>query len=167
LPAAMLIAAIEESFFRAILLAGLESDFGSSAALFISSAIFAVTHVIRSPARFYLTRFQLLAGVETLAGYAGRLIHPEVGPPLFGLFLLGLVLGEAFILTRRVYCSLGLHVGIVLGAKTWRLAVGPVIPRWLAGSGSLSLVAAPAAWVTSAIMLTVLPLCLRRKHPEA
>jgi membrane protease YdiL (CAAX protease family) len=161
LPAAMLIAMIEEGFFRAFLLYGLEAELGSSGALLASSAVFALTHVIRSPARFYLARFEPMAGAKTLAAYGERMIHPEVGPPLLGLFLLGLVLGEAFILTRRAYGSFGLHAGFVLGAKSWRLAVSGAIPRWLAGPGSVPLLAAPAAWVMSAIVLILLRLWLR------
>jgi membrane protease YdiL (CAAX protease family) len=156
LPAAVLISVIEEGFFRAFLLAGMEGELGSPGALFASSAVFAIVHVIRSPARFYLTKFEPMAGVENLAAYAERIIRPEVGPPLLGLFLLGLVLGQAFVATRSVYPSLGLHVGLVLGAKTWRLAAGDTIPRWLAGTGPVPLVAAPAAWAVSVIMLIVL-----------
>ncbi len=158
LPAAIAIAVIEEGFFRAFLLAGMQGDLGSSGALMASSAIFALVHVIRSPARFYLTRFEPMAGAKALAAYATRLTHSEIGPSLLGLFLLGLVLGEAFVLTRRVYCSLGLHVGFVLGAKAWRLAVGGIIPRWLAGPGSVPVIAAPAAWIASVIMLMMLRL---------
>ena len=164
LPAAMLIGLIEEGFFRAFLLTGIKSDLGSFGALLASSAIFAIVHVMRAPSRFYLTRFEPLAGAKTLAAYAERMIRPEVSPPLIGLFLLGLVLGEAFVVTRRVYCSLGLHVGFVLGAKTWRLAIGGAIPWWLAGPGSVPLVAAPAAWVTSAIMLMMLPLWAKTRQ---
>ncbi|MBV8053716.1 MAG: CPBP family intramembrane metalloprotease [Deltaproteobacteria bacterium] len=160
LPAAMLIGVIEEGFFRTFLLAGIEGDLGSSGALFASSAIFAIVHVMRSPARFYLTRFEPWAGAKTLAAYGERIIRPEVGPLLLGLFLLGLVLGKAFVITRRAYASLGLHAGFVLGAKTWRLAVGGAIPRWLAGPGPVPLVAAPAAWVSSAIMLMTIWLWL-------
>jgi membrane protease YdiL (CAAX protease family) len=160
LPAAIVIAVIEESFFRAFLLAGMRDELGSSAAVLASSAIFALVHVIRSSARFYLTRFEPMAGVKALAAYATRLIRPEVGSSILGLFLLGLVLGEAFVLTRRAYCSLGLHVGFVLGAKAWRLAVGGIIPRWLAGPGSVPVIAAPAAWVISAFMLMMLRLWL-------
>jgi membrane protease YdiL (CAAX protease family) len=171
LPAAVLIALIEEGFFRAFLLTGIESEVGSSGALLASSAIFALVHVMRSPARFYLTRFEPMAGAENLAAYAERIIRPEVAPSLLGLFLLGLVLGEAFVLTRRAYCSLGLHAGFVLGAKTWRLAVSGAIPRWLAGPGSVPLIAAPATWTISIIMLIVLPLWLvpneqQQTHPD-
>ena len=38
---------------------------------------------------------------------------------VLGLFLLGLALGEAFIRTRQVYLSIGLHAGLVIGAKCW------------------------------------------------
>jgi membrane protease YdiL (CAAX protease family) len=161
MPAAVLIAIIEEGFFRAFLLAGIEGELGSSGALLASSAVFALVHVVRSTARFYLTGFEPLAGIQNLTACIERVIQPEVGPSLLGLFLLGLVLGEAFILTRRAYCSLGMHTGFVLGAKTWRIAAGGAIPRWLAGPGAVPLIAAPAAWVISAIMLIVLPLLLR------
>jgi membrane protease YdiL (CAAX protease family) len=169
-PAAALIAVIEEGFFRAFLLAGIENDLGSGGALFASSAIFAIVHVVRSPARYFVTSFQPMAGVENVAAYAQRMMHPEIGPSLFGLFLLGMVFGEAFILTRRAYCSLGLHLGFVLGAKSWRLAASGAIPRWLAGAGSGGLVAAPAAWVISTIMLMALPLMPRfnqQQHGQA
>jgi membrane protease YdiL (CAAX protease family) len=169
LPAAMLIAVIEEGFFRAFLLTGIEGEFGSFPALLASSAIFALAHVMRSHTRFYLTRFEPMAGAKTLAAYAEQIIHFEIGAPLLGLFLLGLLLGEAFVLTHRAYYSLGLHVGFVLGAKTWRAAVGGAIPQWLAGPGPVPLIAAPAAWVTSAIMLIVLPMWIRpnnQQHPH-
>jgi membrane protease YdiL (CAAX protease family) len=161
LPAAVLIAILEEGFFRAFLLAGIESDIGPSGALLASSAVFALAHVMRSSARFFLTSFEPTAGLQNLAACAERMLYPEVRPPLLGLFLLGLLLGEAFVVTRRVYCSLGLHTGFVLGAKTWRLAAGGPIPRWLAGPGSVPLIAAPAAWVISAIALIIMPLLLR------
>jgi CAAX protease family protein len=167
-PAAVLIAVLEEAFFRAFLLCGLEGQLGSFGALLASSAIYAIVHVIRSPARFYVMDFEPLAGVENLAAYADRMIRPENARLLLGLFLLGLILGEAFLLTRRVYVSLGVHAGFVLGAKTWRVAVGGAIPEWLAGPGSVPLVAAPAAWILSAVMLTLLYLWLSEPlpHPE-
>jgi membrane protease YdiL (CAAX protease family) len=156
LPAAVSIAVVEEAFFRAFLLSGIERDIGAPVALLASSAIYAMVHVIRSPARFYVTDFEPLAGAENLAVYAERMIRPEVGLALLGLFLLGLVMGEAFVATRRAYASVGLHAGFVLGAKTWRLAAGGPIPQWLAGPGSVPLIAAPAAWSLSMILITAL-----------
>ncbi|MBV8774076.1 MAG: CPBP family intramembrane metalloprotease [Deltaproteobacteria bacterium] len=163
-PAALLIAAVEEAFFRAFLLAGIERQLGALGALLASSALYAIVHVMRSPARFYLMHFQPWAGVKILAADAERVIHPKVGPALVGLLLLGVLLGEAFLLTRRAYASLGLHAGFVLGAKTWRTAVSGAIPRWLAGPGPVPLVAAPAAWILSIITLIVLYLWSPRRE---
>jgi len=161
LPAAIAIAVLEESFFRAFVLAGMERDFGTGIAFAASSGLFAIVHVVRSPARFYLAGFHPAAGAETLLKSGARLAHPaEVLPFLIGLFLLGLVLGQAFILTRRVYCSIGLHAGFVLGAKTWARATSGATPRWLAGTGPVPLIAAPAGWLLAAILLMALPLSL-------
>jgi membrane protease YdiL (CAAX protease family) len=161
-PAAVVIGVVEEGFFRAFVLGGIEDDLGPFAALIVSSTLYALVHVMRSPARFYLTRFEPAAGAENVAECVERMTHSEIGPSLLGLFLLGLVLGEAFILTRRAYLSVGLHIGFVVSAKTWRQAVSGPVPRWLAGPGSVPLVAAPAAWATSAIMLIVLAFWLER-----
>jgi membrane protease YdiL (CAAX protease family) len=167
LPAAILIGVLEEAFFRAFLLAGIEGDVGSAGALVLSSAVFAVTHIVRSPARFYLTGFHPAAGAETLARSASRLAHPGEIASAVGLFLLGLVLGEAFVLTRRVYCSIGLHAGFVLGEKTWRLTMRSGVPRWFAGPGPVPLLAAPAAWVASAMVLLALRVWLRPLKEES
>jgi membrane protease YdiL (CAAX protease family) len=161
LPAAIVIGLLEEGFFRAFLLGGMEGDIGSLGALLASSAIFALIHILRSPARFYLTGLHPAAGAEVLLASAARIGHPQNAAALWvGLFLLALVLGEAFLLTRRVYCSIGLHAGFVLGAKTWRLTESRAVPWWLAGTGPVGLLAAPAAWAIAMILLAVLPLCL-------
>jgi len=161
--AAIIIGIIEEGFFRALVLAGMQSDYGPRAALIGSAAFYAVTHILRSPAHFYLTRYHPLAGFQNLGLSAARLAHPlEALPVLLGLFLLGIVLGEAFILSRTVYFSIGLHAGFVIGAKTWPMVVGSAaIPQWLAGPGPVPLIAAPAAWIAAAAIALALPFLLR------
>ncbi|MGA2409846.1 MAG: CPBP family glutamic-type intramembrane protease [Candidatus Binataceae bacterium] len=164
--AALLIAIIEEGFFRALLLAGIKSDYGPRTALLGSAAFYSITHILRSPAHFYLTGFQPLAGLEDLGLSASRLVHPSAGTPaLIGLFLLGTVLGEAFMLSGTVYFSIGLHAGFVIGAKTWPAVVDHAasVPGWLAGPGPVPLIAAPAAWVAAAAIAFTIPLLLRRQ----
>ena len=155
--AAMLIGAFEEGFFRAVLLAGLRRDCGVRGALIASSIIYALAHLVRAPRHYYLTGFHPAAGFDNLVASLARIAHPDgLLPMVLGLFLLGLVLGEAFILTGRVYLSIGLHAGFILGAKCWPLVAGPpphTIPSWLAGPGPVPLIAAPAAWVASLILL--------------
>lgn len=162
---ALVIGVIEEGFFRAFLLGGMRRDFGPRVALVASSALYSIAHLVRSPAHYYLTGFHPGAGLHNLAASAAQLGHPIVAAPtLVGLFLLGIVLGEAFIATGTVWFSIGLHAGFVLGAKTWPLIAhsGAPISRWIAGPGPVPLIAAPAAWAIALVLLIVLPRLLRR-----
>jgi membrane protease YdiL (CAAX protease family) len=151
LPAALLIAVLEETFFRVILLGGLARDSSRGAALLISSAIYAVAHLVRSPQHYYLVGFHPAAGFGNLAASLRQIVLPgDLIAMTFGLFLLGIVLGEAFLATGRVYFPIGLHAGLVIGAKCWSLIAGSaVLPRWLAGPGPVPLIAAPAAWLAA------------------
>lgn len=162
---ALAIGVIEEGFFRAFLLGGMRRDFGPRIALVASAALYSIAHLVRSPARYYLSGFHFGAGLHNLAASAAQLGHPLVAAPtLIGLFLLGLVLGEAFIVTGTVWFSIGLHAGFVVGAKTWPLVAHSNAPisRWLAGSGPVPLIAAPAAWAIALILMILLPRFLRR-----
>ena len=164
---AIAIAIIEEGFFRAFLLRGMEGDFGRTAALLLSSAIYSITHLIRSPAKFYVTGIHPLAGIETLGLSVGRLANPALMLPTFiGLFLLGIVLAEAFLETGTVYFGIGLHAGFVMGAKLWprMTAAGLALPGWLRGWGSQPLISGLAAWtVAIAILLLIRPLTRPRR----
>jgi len=160
---ALAIAVIEEGFFRAFLLDGIAGDFGTRTGLLTSSAIYAAAHLVRSPARFELSTFHPLAGLQNLAASLAQLGHPlQAAPGLFGLFLLGLLLGEAFIKTGRVYFSIGIHAVLVMGAKTWRkLAPGAQsAPGWLSGYGRPPLISGAAAWVITIVLLVVTRLML-------
>ncbi|HVA39858.1 MAG TPA: CPBP family intramembrane glutamic endopeptidase, partial [Candidatus Binataceae bacterium] len=135
---AILIAIIEEGFFRAFMLGGMVEDFGRTGALALSAAVYALAHLVRSPARFYLASFDAAAGFHNLYASLAHLIHPAPAlPALVGLFLLGLALGEAFLVTGNVCFSAGLHAGLVIGAKLWPYsdAPGAALPHWIAGYG--------------------------------
>jgi membrane protease YdiL (CAAX protease family) len=157
---AIAIAIIEEGFFRALLLGGMRTDFGNTAALIASSAFYAVAHLVRSPAHFYVTHFEPTAGLMNLAHSLDQLSHPTSAiPTLIGLFLLGIVLGEAYLLTGSVYFSIGLHCGFVLGAKLWpKIIINHATqPWWIAGPGPVPLISAPAAWIIAIVILLALP----------
>lgn len=157
--AAVVIAVIEEGFFRAFLCGGMEGDFGPTGALIVSSTIYAIAHLVRAPARFYVATLDLTAGVRTLGLSFSQLGAPLAAlPTLIGLFLLGIVLAEAFILTGTVWFSVGLHAGFVVGAKLWpRLMVTHHgLPGWLAGWGKQPLISGAAAWVAALAVLLLL-----------
>jgi uncharacterized protein len=161
---AFAIGIIEEGFFRAFLLGGMRRDCGSRAALAVTSAFYALAHLVRSPAHYYLVGFHPAAGFHNLVASAAQLGHPvTAAPTLVGLFLLGMVLGEAFLTTGTVWFSIGLHAGFVLGAKTWPGVARDGVPvsRWIAGPGPVPLIAAPAAWAIAAGLLLTLPYFLR------
>ena len=157
---AIAIGLIEEGFFRAFLLGGMRRDFGPRVALVASSVFYAAAHLVRSPQHYYLIGFHAGAGLSNLAASAAQLGHPiAAAPTLIGLFLLGMVLGEAFLLTGTVWFSVGLHAGFVLGAKTWPLIAdgGAPVSRWIGGGGPVPLIAAPAAWLIALALLLLLP----------
>jgi len=157
---AILIAIIEEGFFRAFMLGGMIEDFGRTAALLISAAVYALAHLVRSPARFYLTGFNATAGLHNLYASLAQLAHPAAAlPALLGLFLLGLVLGEAFLVTGKVYFSAGLHAGLVIGVKLWPFSDAPrvALPHWIAGNGRPALISGAAAWLMALVLLALVP----------
>jgi CAAX protease family protein len=155
---ALAIAIIEEGFFRAFLLDGIGEDFGRRAGLIGSSAVYAAAHLVRSPARFEVRTIHPLVGLQTLAASLSQLGHPiAAAPGLLGLFLLGLLLGVAFLKSGRVYFSIGLHASVVVGAKTWRkFAPGAQsAPAWLSGYGRPPLISGAAAWLITLALLIV------------
>jgi hypothetical protein len=167
---AVAIAIIEEGFFRAFLLGGMRHDFGNMGALIASSAFYAVAHLVRSPAHFYVSHYEPTAGLMNLAHSMDQLSHPASAiPTLIGLFLLGIVLGEAYLLTGSVYFSIGLHCGFVIGAKLWaKIIINHANqPWWIAGPGPVPLISAPAAWTLAIMILLLLrPLTGARKSPN-
>ena len=157
---AILVAIIEEGFFRAFMLGGMLEDFGRTGALALSAAVYALAHLVRSPARFYLAGFDATAGLHNLYASLAQLTHPAAAlPALVGLFLLGLVLGQAFLMTGKIYFSAGLHAGLVIGVKLWPYsdASGAALPHWIVGYYRPPLISGAAAWVMALIILVLLP----------
>lgn len=160
LAAAIVIGILEEAFFRAFLFGGMCDDFGRTGALVTSAAVYAVAHLVRSPAHFYVTGLDLTAGLRTLTGSGAQLAHPASAlPTLLGLFLLGIVLAQAYIATGSVYFSIGLHGGFVLGSKLWPklIAERAPLPGWLAGWGHQPIISGAAAWIAALAILAMLP----------
>ncbi len=165
--AALIIAVMEEAFFRAFLLDGMSDDLGPMPALVLNSVVYAFAHLLRSPARFYLHGIHPMAGLQVLGASFGQLGHSvEFAPALIGLFLLGLLLGRAFLLSGTVYFSIGLHAGFVVGAKSWRIVAPPggLLPTWLVGYTRPPLISGLGAWVIAlALLILIKPLLGKSK----
>jgi membrane protease YdiL (CAAX protease family) len=167
---AVIIGVVEEAFFRAVLLDGMTQDFGPRPALVLSAAVYAFAHQVRSPARFHLDTLHPLAGFATLGASLERMGWlRETGPAIFGLFLLGLLLGAAFLATRTVYFSIGLHAGVVIGSKMWRQLIPGVqrLPGWLFGHSGPPPIGGVAAWAVIFLLLVLIGPLTKPWRPPA
>jgi membrane protease YdiL (CAAX protease family) len=139
-------AVTEELLFRGLLLRLLESAFGSYFALIASSAVFGLVH--------------LLSPNPTLLGVVAIILEA------------GLLLGSAFIATRRLWLPIGLHFGwnftqggvfgtAVSGTPTAGILQGRLSgPEWLSGGAF----GAEASVVSVALCLVLVALFLRYAH---
>jgi len=149
LPAALLIASIEESFFRVLMIRSLSARFSTAVALAGSSVLYAAVHFIRPVKDFAYTEFSLIAGFEYLAAVGERLLDAQLLPPFVGLLILGLTLALIFVRTSSIYLCIGLHAGWIVAVKLTALMI-LVQPHSGAFQGlprQYLFIAQPLAWV--------------------
>lgn len=114
LPAAGLVAVLEEVVFRGYVLQHL-LVFSRWLAVMASSAAYALVHMRPNP------------------------LWPKSAFELTGLFILGLVLSVSYLKTRQLYLAIGLHAGLAYWARVNKLVIqfpGPSL-HWLVGSNQL------------------------------
>jgi len=122
LPAAGLIAVLEELIFRGYVLQQLLAC-SRRLAVAGSSAAYALVHL------------------------RPNLAWPSTGFELVGLFLLGWVLAQSFLFTKQLYLAIGLHAALAYCARVNKLLVEFTAPslQWLVGTSRL--VNGVIAWV--------------------
>ena len=124
----VILATTEETIFRAFILRYLRwkaSPMVTLSALLASSAIFSLSHLI---------------------ALQGAVSQPDYPSLLFGLFLLGFLLGTVYLVTGSLSCSIGIHAGL-LGFKVFLRRTELLIQQdsWLTGGSDLR--TGPAIWV--------------------
>jgi membrane protease YdiL (CAAX protease family) len=139
----LVLATTEELIFRGFVLRYLrwnESYPVTIAAVVASAAVFAVSHVI------------------------AKTTEPMTVELLFGLFLLGLLLGTTYVATGSLACSIGVHAGLlgmkVLIRKTQLLELSA--DTWWLADKDLRL--SPVVWVLFAAMTAAILLGCRYRH---
>ncbi len=151
---AVVVALIEETFFRGGLLQALRRASPVPVALAISSAIYSVVHFLKpSGMRILPAAVTCWSGFDCLGHIVSKsLTAPGAGVGFVTLFLAGLILGSALVRTDALYLSIGIHAGWVLPNELVRkLGGGPIMEDWL-------------AWpVLVVVWLVVARLCPRRK----
>lgn len=135
-----LIGFIEEVFFRAFLLKSFMEDMSVPLAICMSSLIYSLLHFFQ--ADYSVSQgFQIFVGVKVITAFFTPLFFQfmENVPAMVGLFLIGGVLSYAYIKTKSLYLSIGLHSGWVFMMKTDGIFLVRIRERlvWLFGDSQL------------------------------
>lgn len=149
-PAALLISALEESFFRVLLFQRLRDSMKLPFAVVICSLVYAIAHFISPAKQWQYPGYSVTIGFEYLAAVFDRLLLPGVLPAFFGLFLVGVVLCIVIWRTRSLLLCLGLHAGWVIAIKIAGFSTEKTANfAYAEGVGRrYFLVAEPLAWVS-------------------
>ncbi|MCO6429483.1 MAG: CPBP family intramembrane metalloprotease [Deltaproteobacteria bacterium] len=153
IPAALLIAAIEESFFRVILFERIQKAMPVVAAAAIVSVIYAVVHFLAPVKGFSPETLNAAAGIEYMSLILQRMFLPEVYPAMLGLFFVGMVLSYAVYKTGSIYLALGLHAGWVIAVKMASFLT-VMVPGQSFEAGTTHryyLVSLPSGWIAIAV----------------
>ena len=115
---ACLIGIIEEIFFRGYLLQSFQENMSLPKAVCVCSLIYSILHFFKADV-LVSTGFQPFVGFTTMAQFFKPIFFEflENLPAIIGLFLVGVVLSYAFIKTKSLYLSIGLHAGMVFMVK--------------------------------------------------
>ncbi len=135
-----LIGFMEEIFFRGYLLQSFRENMSLPKAVCVCSLIYSVLHFFRADV-IVSTGFQPFVGFVTMAQFFKPLFFHLVKhlPEIIGLFLVGVVLSYAFIRTKSLYLSIGLHSGMVFMMKSDSMFVVRIKEKlgWLFGDSTL------------------------------
>ena len=137
---------VEEILFRGFLLKKLAMSLGSGWAIFWSSAFYSILHFFRAKVPVAVG-FDPLVGIKTVGSFFAPVAaepaillnsarwDDSILPGAVGFFLVGVVLGYAFVRTKRLYLSIGIHAGWVFVLKFDRVFIGHSTHglRWLYG----------------------------------
>lgn len=113
-----LIGIIEEILFRGFVLQSFLESMSQPAAVCVCSLVYSMLHFFQADV-FVTTGFQPFVGFTAMAQFFKPLfLHfTKHLPAIVGLFLVGVVLSYAFIKTKSLYLSIGLHSGWVFMMK--------------------------------------------------
>jgi membrane protease YdiL (CAAX protease family) len=135
---AIVVALLEEILFRGAILTAFSRVWGAAIGLWTSSALYAILHFFSRAAdprsMNWESGFFVLGGM--LQGFFD--LH-QVIPGFLSLTLLGVILGLAYQKTTALYMSMGIHAGVVFGAKLFAAGANsaPQANVWLWGTEKL------------------------------
>lgn len=153
LVAALLVGVGEEALFRGVLLRRIAADAGRVAGVVITTAIYAVVHVLRGGREVALGP---MAGVERTLGLFAPVADPATWSTIAGLAGLGLLLAWARLRTGSLWVSIGIHAAWVAVFRVGRVFFRVrQRPEWLVGSAWPPLIGG-AAGLAGLVVMAVL-----------
>jgi len=137
LTAALLVPILEETIFRGFLQSELIERIGWRAGWIVTAAIFMLAHFLKVPTSLDNQTVHLWSGINAVGVAFLPIIHGDFlcGKGL-NLFLLGLILGGAFLRAGTLWLNAGLHSGLILAVFLFTGFTRPTLPprvAWLAG----------------------------------
>lgn len=169
IPIALLIAFIEETFFRGVLFVNLKQKLGLIPGVVISSLIYALVHFIAPVKSFEVAGASPLNGFLYLGVVLQRFVDPAIIPGVFGLFLVGCVLAIVLEQSESLLPSIGFHAGWVVAIKLFSYSTvpGPALQDVPALTRRYLLVAEPITWLGVVLSLLFFLGVWRFKDREA
>lgn len=152
-----LVGFIEEAFFRGFVLQSFMEEMSFPIAICVSSLIYSLLHFFR--ADVYVSKgFQVFVGFTTMIQFFKPLFlqFAKHLPSIIGIFLVGVVFSYAFIQTKSLYLSIGLHSGWIFFMKADSLFVAHVSAKlgWL--FGNFRMVTGVLVWIFLLCMIFVI-----------
>lgn len=148
LAGALVVALVEETFFRGLVFPSLMARVGARIAAIASSAVYALVHLLVSDRSLGRRDFSLDAGFGYLFRAIGRQLEPASLLPLCGMFLCGLILAAVVRRSGTLYLAIGMHAAWAAAFQILRHATRPLVA--IPGSSFLAthhyLVGTPWAW---------------------
>lgn len=152
----VVVALIEEVFFRGFILQSLRKDLGPGMAIFWTSLFFGIVHFFNAADLPSPAGYAPLYGFKAIAYFFQPLLVPaEWIPGFIGLFLVGVVLAYSCVRTGSLYLSIGLHAGWVFAIKGEDpfLARVDTVSPWFFGGGDV--VTGVFGWIMLLVMLGI------------
>lgn len=141
---------LEEIFFRGILFLSLRDQGRPLRAYILANLFYSLLHFVKPGKTYYLDQIDPLVGFRHLLTTFEPFLNPiPLLPGIFGLFLIGVVLSYALERTGKLYLSIGLHAGWIIGLKTIRV-FGDFTRQdlgWAFGSTDPKIVSGVVTWI--------------------
>lgn len=160
-----LIAFIEEVFFRGLILQSFIEDMALPVAVCACSLIYSVLHFFKADV-YVSTGFQASVGLTTIVQFFKQFFSQFIVnlPSIVGLFLVGVVLSYAFIQTKSLYLSIGLHSGWIFMMKADGLFLVRIREMWGWLFGGSKLVTGILVWFFLLCILVVIKKIYNNTH---